>query len=350
MISSYLKELLESNNRIIIPDFGAFMIQDSPEGKQISFNDFLKFNDGLLVNQIIKSEKISKNQASDIIKEFIKEVEKSFAQNSSYEVKGIGFLVKDNQGNIKFEGKIATPQEKKVPSTDEKPTIVLDEIPTTETEKSGPTIKEEVKVEKTTEIKSPEKPKAEAEKTEQPIKKVAPPVNPSNNAAKPNPTKSTLTPKKIKGNATKIILISILAVILIGGTVGAFLLFDLGEKIFHKKTVSTEMVVVDSVATVDTLTQKETQVVEEPVIVEEPVAISDPDAKKYYIVAGSFKRASNAERYNKKLTEEGYSSEIVMRTNGFHIVTYKMVYNRTDAKKEWSKLREINQETWIYIK
>ncbi|MFA6400324.1 MAG: SPOR domain-containing protein [Salinivirgaceae bacterium] len=350
MISSYLKELLENNNRIIIPDFGAFMIQDSPEGKQISFNDFLKFNDGLLVNQIIKSEKISKNQASDIIKEFIKEVEKSFAKNSSFEVKGIGFLVKDNQGNIKFESKVATPQEKKVLSTDEKPTIVLDEIPNIEPKKSEPTIKEEVKIEKAAEIKSPEKPKAAVDKTEQPIKKVAPPVSPSNTVTKPNPTKTTLTPKKMKSNTTKIVLISILVVIIIGGTISAFFIFDLGEKLFRKKTVSTEMAVVDSVSTVDTLAQKEKQVVEEPVIVEEPVAISDPNAKKYYIVAGSFKRASNAERYNKKLTEEGYSSEIVMRSNGFHIVTYKMVYNRNDAKKEWSKLREINPETWIYIK
>jgi nucleoid DNA-binding protein len=84
MLSNYLKALIESNNRIIIPDFGAFMIQDSPEGKQISFNDFLKFNDGLLVNQIIKTDKVSKIQATDQIKEFITEVEKSFAQNKPY--------------------------------------------------------------------------------------------------------------------------------------------------------------------------------------------------------------------------------------------------------------------------
>ena len=39
MISKYIKELIENNNRIIIPDFGAFMIQNTPDGKQISFND-----------------------------------------------------------------------------------------------------------------------------------------------------------------------------------------------------------------------------------------------------------------------------------------------------------------------
>ncbi len=350
MISSYLKDLLENNNRIIIPDFGAFMIQDSPEGKQISFNDFLKFNDGLLVNQIIKTEKISKNQASDIIKEFIKEVEKSFAKNSPFEVKGIGFLIKDNQGNIKFEGKITSTQEKKVLPTDEKPTIVLDEKPISEPKKAEPAIIKEVKEEKTTEIKSTEKPKAAVEKTEPPIKTVAQPASSSYTASKPNSTKSNLTPKKMKNNTTKIILISILAVLIIGGITGAFFIFDLGEKIFHKKTAATEIAIVDSTANSDTLALVETPVVEEPMIVEEPTVKNDPNTKKYYIVAGSFKKASNAERYNKKLTADGYSSEIVMRSNGFHIVTYKMVYNRNDAKEEWKKLREINPETWIYIK
>ena len=49
MISKYIKELIPGNSRIIIPDFGAFMIQDTPNGKVISFNDFLKVNDSVVV-------------------------------------------------------------------------------------------------------------------------------------------------------------------------------------------------------------------------------------------------------------------------------------------------------------
>ena len=60
MIKNYLKGLIESNSRVIVPDFGAFMVQTSAKGKQISFNDFLKFNDGLLANEIIRAEKITK--------------------------------------------------------------------------------------------------------------------------------------------------------------------------------------------------------------------------------------------------------------------------------------------------
>ena len=58
MINEYIKELISNNSRVIIPDFGAFMIQNSDNGKIISFNDFLKFNDGVLVNKIIVNEHI----------------------------------------------------------------------------------------------------------------------------------------------------------------------------------------------------------------------------------------------------------------------------------------------------
>ena len=43
-------------------------------------------------------------------------------------------------------------------------------------------------------------------------------------------------------------------------------------------------------------------------------------------------------------------SEIVMRRNGFHVVSYKTVYDKNEALMEWKKMREKNPETWIYIK
>jgi nucleoid DNA-binding protein len=106
MIKKYISELVSGNNRVIIPDFGAFMIQETPEGKVISFNYFLKFNDGLLVNHIIKNDKVNKNQALEQIKEFVKEIESSFNQGKTYVFEGMGELSKDPQGNIKLSTKV----------------------------------------------------------------------------------------------------------------------------------------------------------------------------------------------------------------------------------------------------
>ncbi|MGD9994764.1 MAG: SPOR domain-containing protein [Salinivirgaceae bacterium] len=351
MISKYLKELIENNNRIIIPDFGAFMIQDTPEGKQISFNDFLKFNDGLLINQIIKAEKISKTEAGEKITAFIQEVEKSFTDKKPYEIKEVGFLTKDNLGNIKFETKVQTSAsaEATTSPTDEKPTIVLDE-PAKETPATE-TPKKEAPPAAKIEPAKPAEPVKPAAKTET---KSTPPVTERPKAAatainKPiSNTKQEIPMTSSSNNSRNLIIILALVVIIVGGGVWSFFAFDLKDKFFGKKEVI-ETPVVEVPAPVDTLALADT--IEEPVVVEEPVEeVVEAYVKKYYVVAGSFKVASNAERYQQKLLDEGYASEITMRNNGFHIVSYKTLFTWHDALREWKTMRESNAETWIFIK
>lgn len=374
MISNYLKELIEDNNRIIIPDFGAFMIQDTPEGKQISFNDFLKFNDGLLVNQIIKSEKISKNEATEKITAFVKAVEKSFSENKAFEVKGVGFLTKDAHGNIKFEIKPGAEATPSASPTDVKPTIVLDEEPTKAKEAAKPAepkISEPAKEAKTTAPKTePVKPEAkpEVKAPAKPEVKTASPTTSAgagSTATPPKPKTTTPTPPKptttakpatsaSSSNARNLIIILAAVIIIAGGGTWAFFKFNLRDKFFSKEPVVEAPVqiqvtepAIDS-TTMDTATEME--VVEEPMVIEEPEETVETYQKKYYIVAGSFKVPSNAERYNKKLIDEGYASDIVARKNGFKVVSYKVVYTWGDALTEWKSMRQINPETWIFIK
>lgn len=353
MISKYLKELIENNNRIIIPDFGAFMIQDTPEGKQISFNDFLKFNDGLLINQIIKAEKISKTEAGEKITAFIQEVEKSFTGKKPYEIKEVGFLTKDNLGNIKFETKVqtsASPAATTSP-TDVKPTIILDEAPEKETPGTETQKKEATPAAKA----EPVKPKAEATKpAEKTETKSTPPVTERPFASptainKPiSNTKQEIPMTSSSNNSRNLIIVLALVIIIVGGGVWSFFAFDLKDKFFGKKEVI-ETPVVEVPAPVDTLALADT--IEEPVVVEEPLEeVVEAYVKKYYVVAGSFKVASNAERYQQKLLDEGYASEITMRSNGFHIVSYKTLFTWHDALREWKTMRQSNAETWIFIK
>lgn len=368
MIHKYLKELVENNNRIIIPDFGAFMVQDTPTGKQISFNDFLKFNDGLLINQVIKSEKISKNEATEQINEFIKNIEGAFSKGESYEIKEVGFLTKDTNGNIKFELK-AEDKKAEVKPTDPKPTIVLDEkveakktaIPAAKVEPKKAEVKKDIPTKK---VEKPIEPIAKAEtskpeasaapkiatpsaSTKKPLTKIpSKPANPANTppkqANKPSTTVKTTT-NNSKSKLPIIIAAAVLVIAALGFTAYKMNWFGIGQQAPVVEVIPMEQPIIDSVETsVDTVIQEEPTVIEEPTI--------DANVKRYYIIAGSFKVVSNAENFKQKLIDEGYDSEIVVRNNGYHIVSYKTLFEWNEALTEWRQMRNTNNETWILVK
>ena len=88
MIEKYIQELLKDNNRVILPDFGAFLVRATSKHKDsndlalklpdVYFSPFLKFNDELLVKFVIEKEKITKEEAMIKIKAFIISISYSF--------------------------------------------------------------------------------------------------------------------------------------------------------------------------------------------------------------------------------------------------------------------------------
>jgi len=360
MLDKYLIELINSNNRVIIPDFGAFMIQDSPEGKQISFNDFLRFNDGLLVNQIIKEEKVNKDDALNKIKSFVKEVNKVFTEKKPYEIKGLGFLTKDSQGNIKFEKTLTA--EKKSGTQSSKPATPAAKTSEKkkETEKkqvtppqTKPTPAASVKTSATVN-QTVKKPQSAAKR---PTAARAVKTTP-----KPHTQKRTATSTNSSNNTAKTLIIIVAAVIIIGGGYWAFMKFDL-ISIFKKDTPPqvvevtkpvVEVPVADTIAS-DTIVSDTTNIQpqqieateKQPTVIEETV---NESSKKFYLIGGSFKVFSNAEQFNQKLISEGYESEIIVRDNGFHCVSYKGFDNWNDIVNEWNRMKSTNPNVWILIK
>jgi hypothetical protein len=359
MLDKYLIELINSNNRVIIPDFGAFMIQDTPEGKQISFNDFLRFNDGLLVNQIIKEEKVNKDEALNKIKSFVKEINKIFIEKKSFEIKGLGFLTKDNHGNIKFEktvsenntqkNEIVKPDEKKK-EIEKKQTIYSPHPkPTVAASAKTSTIKQTVKKPLSTEKKSNVRQTVKTKSTTQ---------------------KKTVTHTKSDNNTAKILIIIVTSIIIIGGGYWAFTKFNL-ISIFKKNTakqvvnvpkpvVESSVVVIDStIEKADTvaLNNKKTEQSEYEQVEQDSIArnesedIAEPsELYKYYLIGGSFKYIKNAERFNKKLIAEGYESLIITKNNGFHLVTYEGSNNWNDIVNKWNRIKTTNPAVWIYTR
>ncbi len=73
--------------------------------------------------------------------------------------------------------------------------------------------------------------------------------------------------------------------------------------------------------------------------------------KRAYMVVGCFLVPQNADRYAQKMREMGYSAEIVMGHDGFHMVTVNSYNNVKSGVSEIPKYRsEINQNAWVFVK
>jgi nucleoid DNA-binding protein len=370
MISKYLKALIESNNRVIIPEFGAFMIQDTPSGKVISFNDFLTFNDGLLVNQIIKDKKISKSEALDIIKEFIQKTEASFSKDNAVVLEGLGKLYKDTQNNVKFESDLAAKAPAETTQKEASNTKSAEETEKAEEQAPKITLDANEEITQGKQEDSQEDNSVVSENKETPLieldKKQEESLGNDHNDESDddfidddededlsnNENPYTESKKKSKLN---LLLIIAASVIIVSVIVWALVTFDIfgstPDKDMAAETPKVQIPMADSsVAEKDTAPAAETAPLEEPKVVEEPYVEPEVKEKRYFIIGGSFKQKANAERYMTDLNSQGFESEIIKRTNGFHAVCFYSFAERDKAFAKWREMRPEKPEIWVLIK
>ena len=106
MITNYLKELLNDNECVIIPEFGAFISQRHsatidyathrflPPYKEIVFNDKLNNGDDILVDFISKKENISKEDSLIKIQNFVNQAAAVLDVNNEFIMEGFGKMRK----------------------------------------------------------------------------------------------------------------------------------------------------------------------------------------------------------------------------------------------------------------
>ncbi|MFC2115535.1 SPOR domain-containing protein [Bacteroidota bacterium] len=105
-MEKHLTSLLEKNNRVIVPDLGAFIIRQQ-EPRELVFNDLLAFDDGLLTDQIMQEENKSKAEARDEISKYVENVKKILEDGKAYQLKNIGSLLMDSSGKIEYSTSVA---------------------------------------------------------------------------------------------------------------------------------------------------------------------------------------------------------------------------------------------------
>ncbi|MBP7496094.1 MAG: SPOR domain-containing protein [Bacteroidales bacterium] len=114
-LSQYIKELLFKTNYVVIPNFGAFIINYSdshinsannffsPPSAGISFNINLNKNDGALANFISRKLNITYHEALRIVKEYSDELNMRLYSNKSIVFDSIGEIKLNKNNNIEFQ-------------------------------------------------------------------------------------------------------------------------------------------------------------------------------------------------------------------------------------------------------
>lgn len=432
-MEEHIITLLNNNLRVIIPDFGAFIVRQK-EPRVIVFNEFLRYNDGLLIEYLAKSEQIDKEIAEQRIADFAEEASNALESGKDFQIKGLGILTRDPSGKINFTEESVKTKKDKPSSEKQKPektdksairqehakTSVSNAIKKKPDEKSpaaelSPDRSAEKKAQDAKEeTKEPAKERSEKEAVEDLKRKVAErtgdKVGPADKAkskegeaekpvidSKPKPEtetqykpevkteaktepqggigpeiRTTVIPEdksekvQVSGKARKRryknqLLVGIVIILFANIIVLAWFLYRDNIKQFfsgkEKAVLLTDSLDIASpVEPAVELTEMDTAPVteaaaaeEETPEAEESVSLSTQiDQPRFYIVAGCFSEASNADALVQSLRAKGYNAEEFGRIGNLHAVSYAAFDNRNDALRELERIRREEQaDAWM---
>lgn len=114
-ITAFIRELLFGHDCVIIPGFGGFIGNYTPARidktenifhppvKQISFNRNLNHNDGLLIGRISESSGLNYGDARNLVEEFVRDMTSRLAKGEKVIFDHIGSFANNHEGNVQFE-------------------------------------------------------------------------------------------------------------------------------------------------------------------------------------------------------------------------------------------------------
>ncbi|HPE17149.1 MAG TPA: SPOR domain-containing protein [Tenuifilaceae bacterium] len=404
MTIKFLKELIENNARVILPEFGAFLVKDDGTGQfkpdNVSFSPFLRYNDGMLEDSLASKLSISKDEAAKKIKVFVESVKEQLLNENFYPIEGIGSLYRDNRGSILFTKSMEKPDGKpaektkaeKSPEKTEKQTE-----PNPEKKHKEETIQQE----KVSDIKEVEmgvqKELQKATSKPEPLKKPA--HKPKPIAKKPVKTKEPKIepPRNNNGGGTgKAILIgSLIGIGLVVITISGWYLYknDFFNKEPLKKnveeiqpdTLSTQSVefndnenIAEHEGKFDTEFEElsnamenepteqqvtpETQVPDaagsahEPNVAQQQTTIQPQENSQnliptsdgpFHLIVGSFRNIEYAEKFSADMKRSGYESRVIVQSSGMHAVTLGSYSTQQDALKAMDMFKMQHPNVWL---
>jgi nucleoid DNA-binding protein len=392
MLSNSIKNLLKIHGRIIVPDLGAFIYKGGPF-PTIYFNEFLRYDDGILVDYLVETDKVDKNAASDKVKVFVDNISKQLSASKSVELEGLGTLFKDSNDKIQLKTGNMKVNNSETPVQVEKdePREVYFEIEKTEvtqppTDKkpvSEPIVQPKVEVAGTE--KAPIANSASVTETPAPQTQVKTPVAKTTTEVQqqkqqqqqqanqpyrtPPPKKPIVSemPRKKSSKGWVLILFLLIA--------GAGVYFGYYNPVWKKYFGKAPFISKDSISapakqatqpqetSPDAENKQESQakplpnpkaetktpVTKQTSPVEVKKSTPTVGGKKFHLVAGSFSVEANADKMVQKMKSEGFNAEkFVTSKSNFFYVSYGAYDNRAEAAQEMDRIKATGKENiWI---
>ena len=330
-MEKYIIDLLDNNVRVVLPDLGAFIVKQRKPLK-IIFNEFLKYNDGLLIEYVAKTENINKDEATKKVTEYVDNVKSKLEKNEKINITGLGIIKKDPSGNISFslEGEPEKEAEAPVSKPDkkeEKPKIV--------------------KAEKVEAEKETKKTVSKKEETK-PVEPIAPKKEITKPEAEKKPVYQNKYTQKTSEDDKKKTWLWLAAALLAILIVILTLFINKNSSEITKKE-SPEPDISDTAALTEETAEPENIMSEEPdKNYQEIKPVTTSQGKRYYVIAGCFRIPGNADNYVIFLRKKGYPAENLGVFNGYHVVSFNSFASRKEAVNELNKIRgDFEAEAWL---
>jgi len=377
MLSNHISKLLNTNNRVIVPDLGAFIIKGE-EKKSIYFNEFLRFNDGLLLGYVTDQDHIDIIEAAKLIKIFAEDTNNKLNAERSVEIEGIGTLYLDGNDKIQIKNTNFTYQDK-LHSGNDAVTKNAKNVKNTRDIKNS---KNQSSINETN--SQPDKHhnigyKEEIIESPGDTESIISSVN--SNDEKPSRLISIITSKNVIVIAGFLVIFLVLAYILFAHQ--EYKTRKISIDNFGRDTLINKLPLINKNSSLikttakskpDTLTHSDSEI---SALTSKPPAEhnnssgflskhelsgSEPikhnsenklkgeikNTKKYYIVAGCFSEEVNANRLVEKLKTDGYLSEKFATIRNMYYVSYSSYFERDSASAELTKIRQKGiSEAWI---
>lgn len=327
-LENYISDLLYRYECVIVPDFGGFITSDYgsrinynnhhfyPPYKKLSFNAYLKNNDGLLVNYIASVDQISFVDAAKWLKETVIEWNKKIEREELYLSK-IGTFQNNGEGKLHFEPDLV---ENYLTSSFGLSNIVSKTID-----------REVVKV---VQKKGLVKPLPIVEKEAEVTSSTAANLDQIIVSKKGNPILRVL-PEITKYAAAAAIAVT---------------LFGLGNN-FYQQKLQEEFIA----ATQQHQQQTEQNIQEATFIISNPLPTITlhvaKESKNFHVIAGAFRNIENAERQVEQLKKLGYDAHIV-GANKWDLtqVAYESYSTMEDATKALTQiLNNVDDQAWVLV-
>jgi cell division protein FtsN len=323
-IKNHIKELLIANQGVIIPDLGGFVSEYEPACFDVSESKFLppsnkiqfkpeySYQDDLLIDFISEKENLSKEESKKLLADFVKDLKSLFQKGEKIDFPEIGTLSQDTKGTIHF--------------IQAKETNLL-------TNSFG--------------LKS---------------------INSKPIVNHPKETKTKALSKQKKSHKKLIILISSVIFLLCLLSISwhfteEFTRFnfassnDVNSNSTNTSDISqTTVRNLDSIAKADSVKALINESIDENTDKKDALFYSQPEEKEenttysqFYIIAGSFKKIENAEKYAIGIREKGFKTEIIESGENLIRISIFKYSNESEALKKLYELRQKSELKSVWI-